>query len=231
MFESYDEELAFTVAVNMVNNKYAKSPIRLVSEAVIIKKLNTLEVLENTCTLLEKGIVGVFGPSSHLSSSYIQLVLDRKEIPQIETHWEANLVRHNCLLNLHPYPAVLAQAYISLIKAFQWKQFVVIYENIESLKKMGALLHLDGHKVLLRQIEDESSKDYKNALITIKKTGITNFILDCSIGVLTDVLKQAQQVGLMTERYSYIITNLDFQSLDLRPFQYSGTNITGVRIF
>lgn len=215
----------------MVNNKYAKSPIRLVGETVIIKNLNTLEILEKTCSFLEKGIAGVFGPSSHLSSSYIQLVLDRKEIPQIETHWEENLVRQNCLLNLHPYPAVLAQAYISLIEAFHWKEFVVIYENIESLKKMEALLHIDRRKILLRQIEDEGNKDYKKALITIKKTGIPNFILDCSIGVLADVLKQAQQVGLMTERYSYIITNLDLQSLDLTPFQYSGTNITGVRIF
>lgn len=219
------------MAVNMVNNKYGKSPIRLVGEAVRIENFNTLEVLEKTCGFLERGVVGIFGPSSHLSSSYIQLVLDRKEIPQIETHWEENLVRQNCLLNLHPYPAVLAQAYISLIKAFQWKEFVIIYEDIDSLKKMEALLHIKGRKMLLRQIEDEGNKDYKKSLINIKKTGVPNFVLDCSTAALTEVLKQAQQVGLMTERYSYIITNLDLQSLDLRPFQYSGTNITGVRVF
>lgn len=56
-----------------------------------------------------------------------------------------------------------------------------------------------------------------------------NILLECSINILEDVLKQAQQVGLLSDSYKFIITNLDFGVLDLEPFQYGGTNITGVR--
>lgn len=55
-----------------------------------------------------------------------------------------------------------------------------------------------------------------------------NILLDCSIDILEDVLTQAQQVGIMTEQYKFIITNLDLGTVNLEPFQYGGTNITGV---
>lgn len=62
----------------------------------------------------------------------------------------------------------------------------------------------------------------------IGKIGATHFLLDCSIDTLFSILQQAQQVGLMTDKYHYIITNLDLHTLDLVPFQYGETNITGV---
>lgn len=41
---------------------------------------------------------------------------------------------------------------------------------------------------------------------------------------------QAQQVGLMTSDYRYIVGNLDLQTMDLEPFQHGDTNITGIRL-
>lgn len=63
----------------------------------------------------------------------------------------------------------------------------------------------------------------------IWKSGITHILLDCTIEIIEDVLRQAQQIGLMTNEYHYIITNLDLHTLDLTPYQYSETNITGIR--
>ena len=63
----------------------------------------------------------------------------------------------------------------------------------------------------------------------MKKTGVMQMVLDCSVGILRDVLIQAQQVGLMSDKHTFFITNLDLHTLDLVPFQYGGTNITGVR--
>lgn len=34
----------------------------------------------------------------------------------------------------------------------------------------------------------------------------------------------------MTGAYRYIIGNLDFQTIDLEPFQHGDTNITGIRL-
>lgn len=34
----------------------------------------------------------------------------------------------------------------------------------------------------------------------------------------------------MTGAYRYIIGNLDFQTIDLEPYQHGDTNITGIRL-
>lgn len=68
----------------------------------------------------------------------------------------------------------------------------------------------------------------RQVLKEVGKSGSTHFVLDCSIESLGTILQQAQQVGLMTDKYHYIITNLDMHTIDLIPYQYGETNITGV---
>lgn len=49
---------------------------------------------------------------------------------------------------------------------------------------------------------------FRKELREIKDSGETKLLLDCSIGILFDVLTQAQQVGLMVSEHSYIIASL-----------------------
>lgn len=43
-------------------------------------------------------------------------------------------------------------------------------------------------------------------------------------------MKQAQQIGMMSDYHSYLITSLDLHTVNLEPFQYGGTNITAFRL-
>ncbi|XP_011645390.1 glutamate receptor ionotropic, kainate 2-like [Pogonomyrmex barbatus] len=64
----------------------------------------------------------------------------------------------------------------------------------------------------------------------IKSSKIENIIIDCSYKILDKVLTQAQQVGILSDKHKVIVTSLDLQTLDLNPYQYSGVNLTGVRL-
>lgn len=55
-------------------------------------------------------------------------------------------------------------------------------------------------------------------------------MLDCSNDKIYEVLKQAQQIGMMSDYHSYLITSLDLHTVNLEPFQYGGTNITAFRL-
>lgn len=55
-------------------------------------------------------------------------------------------------------------------------------------------------------------------------------MLDCNTERIYDVLKQAQQIGMMSDYHSYLITSLDLHSVDLEEFKYGGTNITALRL-
>lgn len=88
-----------------------------------------------------------------------------------------------------------------------------------------------GHTVTVRQLElPNMNGNYRPILSRVKADGIKNILLSCSIDILPEVLKQALQVGVMTEHHQYIITTLDMHTIDLEPYRYGDTNITGVRL-
>lgn len=101
------------------------------------------------------------------------------------------------------------------------------------LPRMSELLKLYDPKeytVTIRRIDLGLANNYRSVLRRVKLSEDVHIVLDCSIEALPEVLKQAQQVGLMTDYHQFIITNMDMHTIDLEPYQYSGTNITGIRL-
>ena len=86
------------------------------------------------------------------------------------------------------------------------------------------------YTVTVHQIDTTGENNFRAQLKSVKNSGDKNIILCSSIESLPEILKQAQQVGLMTDEHQIIITSLDMHTLDLESFQYSGTNITGFRL-
>jgi hypothetical protein len=98
---------------------------------------------------------------------------------------------------------------MELVNALGWKKFTVLYEDASSLVRLSALLQMFDKKdkpVTVRQLDPQGN--HRQVLRDMKHSGERSILLDCSIQALPQVLKQAQQVGLMTDEQSYIITTL-----------------------
>lgn len=80
----------------------------------------------------------------------------------------------------------------------------------------------------MRQLS--ASGDYRSLLKQIKNSAEAHIVLDCSTEKVYEVLKQAQQIGMMSDYHSYLITSLDLHMVDLDEFKYGGTNITAFRL-
>lgn len=87
-----------------------------------------------------------------------------------------------------------------------------------------------GFTVTVRQLDVTENQNYRPQLRRVKHSGDLNVIISCSIESLNEILKQALQVGLLTEQHQFIITSLDLHTIDLEPYQHSGANITGFRL-
>lgn len=86
------------------------------------------------------------------------------------------------------------------------------------------------YTVTVRRINSGlTDNNYRSVLRRVRLSTDVHIVLECSVDTLAEVLKQAQQVGLMTDQHQFLITTPDMHTIDLEPFQYSGTNITGVR--
>ncbi|XP_017769340.1 PREDICTED: glutamate receptor ionotropic, kainate 2-like [Nicrophorus vespilloides] len=230
--ENENKKIAFGRSIDIINNngvlkKYKLQPLR-----EHIEPDNALEASQTACSLLSAGVLGIFGPVSEENSQGVQSVCDTKEIPHIETRYDANQVRDSCSVNFYPHPSVLSRVYVDIVKAWDWKSFTVLYENNEGLSRIHELLKMydnKGYTVVVRQLDKGRTGNYRPVLKEVWKSGETHFVLDSTIEHLEEILRQAQQVGLMTNLHNYIITNMDMHTIDLNPYQYSETNITGIR--
>ncbi|XP_049301470.1 glutamate receptor ionotropic, kainate 2-like isoform X3 [Anopheles funestus] len=227
-----DAELAFQYAVEAVNNeKLSYSNYQLEAQAVQVKYGDQFDVSKKLCQLLKTGVAGIFGPSSPKSAVHVQSVCDEKEMPHIETRWDAYTKLPT--LNLHPHPHIMGRVFLDLIVAFEWKDFTILYESGPWLPGISDLLKMydpKGYTVTVRQLDLRLNGNYRAVLRRVKLSDDKRIILACSIESMPEVLKQAQQVGLLTDHHQIIITSLDLHTIDLEPYQYSGTNITGVRL-
>ncbi|XP_012251025.2 glutamate receptor ionotropic, kainate 2-like isoform X2 [Athalia rosae] len=189
------------------------------------------DVAHDVCNLANAGIAAIFGPQDKIAARHVQTMCDTMEIPHIAARWEPQQSRGNGLVNLYPYSQTLAAIYLQLVTDYNWNTFTILYQNTENLIRMNQLLKrsdIHGHTVTIRQLPE--GPDYREVLRMIKASEDPNIVLDCSIDILPEVLKQAQQVGIMSNKHSYIIASLDLQTIDLEPYQYGGTNLTGFRL-
>ncbi|GLV43975.1 Kainate-type ionotropic glutamate receptor subunit 1D [Carabus blaptoides fortunei] len=228
-----EQKLAFSHAVELVNNEKLLFPHRLVVLSDRVNEDNVYEVSKTVCSMLSSGVFSIFGPSSKSSSLHVQSICDTKEMPHVETMCNFHQHRGSCQVNIYPHPPVLARLFVDIVKSLKWKSFTIIYETGDSLPRISELLKLSGTKrysITLKQLDSMYTGSYRTALKEVKNSGEINFIIDCSITILNEVLKQAMQVGLMSDLHSYLITNLDLHTIDLFPYKHGGANITGIQL-
>ncbi len=136
------------------------------------------------------------------------------------------------VINLHPTANDLAKAYLDLINEWGWQGFTILYEDTPWLPIIDVVMrnYTDKYTVAVRQLDMTKNGNYRPILNQVKQFGDKNIVICSSIEKLEEILRQAQQVGLLSDEHQVLITNLDMHTIDLEPFQYSGTNITGLRI-
>ncbi|KAK3923037.1 Glutamate receptor ionotropic, kainate 2 [Frankliniella fusca] len=233
LFESTEHEVgvAFARAVAAVNADETILPeVEVVPKPMQVPKYDSFYTAKTVCELMSGGLAGIFGPSSSITSGHVQAVCDTMEVPHVQTLFNPYLNRETCSINLHPHHSTYAEILLRLVDVYGWKDFIILYEDDDSLVRVNRLLEKydpKGYTVTLRQLPAE---DMKPVFREILRDNVKNIIIDCGIDTLSEALRQAQQIGVMGKDFNYIISNLDFHTLDLEPYRYSGTNMTGLRI-
>ncbi|KAL1451875.1 hypothetical protein WDU94_006210 [Cyamophila willieti] len=242
-------------SVIKIGGLFDSSQIDEINEKVFLKaiaKVNELDLLEGTklegltrkvpehqsfpveksvCELISEGCVAIFGPRSPVTTPIVESITDNKEIPHILTRWTNRASRGSCAVNLYPDADVLASVLVDVVRAEEWTHFTIVYYDDDGLYRVKKLLEMyewKGHTIVLRRLPDDGN--FRPVLRGIKRSKQTFILIDVPTDILHEVLKQAQQIGLMSSEQNFIINNLDMHTVDLEPFKYSGTNITSIRM-
>merc|ERR1712128_27330 len=235
-------ELAFNNAVESMNrNRDILTGVELTSEIVHIPEGDSYLAERKTCYLLEKGVVAIFGPLSKPSSEHIKSITDSMEIPYIETRWNYRSQKvigqaGDYAINLHPDITTLGAAYLGLIEAYHWKTITILYQDNNSMMTLKQIFDrtssvgpMEDFRLVIKQL-DHNENGYRDVLKEIFFSESNLIVLDCEQEILDDVLKQAQQVGLISQGYFFLLTSLDAHTVNLEDYKYGGTNFTAFRL-
>lgn len=222
----------FQYAIERVNeNLLAEDNFKLEGQVAEIVYGNEITISRGLCGLLEQGVSAIFGPEDTTSSMHAANICDTKDIPYIDTRYDAFSMMP--VVNMYPAAASLQKLITDIVLAGDWKSFTILYEQPEWLPRVAELLKLydpKGYTITVRRLDyGFDVKNYRAILRRVKMSSDTCIIIDSSIESLPEIMKQAQQIGIMIDKYNYIITNLDAHTIDLEPYQYSGANITVLR--
>ncbi|CAH4033917.1 glutamate receptor ionotropic, kainate 3-like [Pieris brassicae] len=190
-----------------------------------------LEISEQVCTLAQEGVIGFIDGTGGLATEHVQAICDVLELPLIVLQHNDLYTKNWSLINLYPSPIAFNMVVEQLVTVKNWNNFTILYEKGHSIIKVQDLLKLGNPIELdLVAVRELSGDNYRKVLINAKHCGYTNFVVDCSSEKLEQVLRQAQQVGLMADEHSYIFLSPDLFSLDLTRYRYGGVNMTGFRL-
>jgi len=163
------------------------------------------------------------------------------EIPFIETRWNyrsQNIIGQggDYAFNLHPDITTLSSSYLDLIEAYQWKTITILYQDNDSMMTLKSIFdrtasfdELDEFRLVIKQLE-KNDNGYRDVLKEIFFSESNLIVLDCEKHILGEVLNQAQQVGLISQGYYFLLTSLDAHTIDLEDYKYGGTNFTSYRM-
>ncbi|XP_044590291.1 glutamate receptor ionotropic, kainate 3-like isoform X2 [Cotesia glomerata] len=224
---------AFELSINAVNTMRTEtdeSENPFFKPEVITIGDDVFDISQGVCTLAGQGVAAIFGPEDSVSSIHVQSMCDTMDLPNLVARWDSNLLRMKAI-NFYPHSETLPLIYLYLVTEFKWEKFTILYDSTEGLIRLNRLLQrwdTKGYPVTLRFLGE--GPDYRGILKQVRNSGEENIIIDCYYSALEEILKQSQQVGILSERHKVIITSLDLQTLDLDPYSHSGVNITGVRL-
>nr|XP_017102043.2 glutamate receptor ionotropic, kainate 2 [Drosophila bipectinata] len=220
----------FEHAISVVNNELG---IPLVGETEQVAYGNSVQAFGQLCRLMQNGVGAVFGPSAKHTASHLLNVCDSKDIPFIYPHlsWSGTQADG---FNLHPSPEDIAHVLYDIINEFQWSRYIFCYESAEYLNILDHLMNLYGIKgpvIKVMRYDLNLNGNYKSVLRRIRKSEDNRIVVVGSTDGVAELLRQAQQVGIMNEDYTYVVGNLDLHTFELEEYRYSEANITGIRMF
>ncbi|XP_026748816.2 glutamate receptor ionotropic, kainate 3-like [Galleria mellonella] len=221
--DAEDLKIAFTKSAEQFN---FTASIKEVS-----KKGEILDVTKNVCELATEGVLGIIDAIGGRASENIQTLCDVLELPHVVVQHNDWYSKNWSVLNMYPSPEAYNTVLQELVQEKNWENFTLLYVKGHSLMRMNSLLMMgnvtDRYTVSVREL---SGDDYRDVLINAKQNGYKNFVVDCPLQYLEQLLQHAQQVGLMADEHSYIFLSPDLFTLDLNRYRHGGVNMTGFRL-
>ncbi|XP_023816112.1 glutamate receptor ionotropic, kainate 5 isoform X1 [Oryzias latipes] len=227
------ERLALALARENINNNIeGASQARVEVDVYELQKDSQYETTDTMCQILPKGVVSVIGPaSSPASGSTISHICGEKEIPHVKIGPEETpklpYLRF-ASVTLYPSNEDMSLAIGSILRSFGYPTASLICAKAECLLRLEELVRhflISRETLSVRMLDD--SLDPTPLLKEIRDDKVATIIIDANASISYQILRKANELGMMTAFYKYILTTMDFPLLKMDDVVNDQSNILG----
>ncbi|XP_013880788.1 glutamate receptor ionotropic, kainate 5, partial [Austrofundulus limnaeus] len=206
------ERLALALARENINSQMEGSAqARVEVDVYELQKDSQYDTTDTMCQILPKGVVAVIGPaSSPASVSTISHICGEKEIPHVKIGPEETpklpYLRF-ASVTLYPSNEDLSLAIGSILSSFGYPTTSLICAKAECLLRLEELVRhfLISRDTLSVRMLDESL-DPTPLLKEIRDDKVATIIIDANASISYHILRKANELGMMSAFYKYILT-------------------------
>ncbi|XP_033113327.1 glutamate receptor ionotropic, kainate 2-like [Anneissia japonica] len=204
------EERAFRFAINETAALSSMLWFELQPEILYLENPeDSFESAQKACELLSKSVVAVFAPQTAAGAVAVESVCSSVSVPIIESRWDYQRHHNYASFNLYPQHNLLGEALKNLTEYFKMKKIAILYQYDEGLVRLQELLTASSNskenEIIIKKI---IGTDFRMLLEDIKKSGISNIIVDCDDETLPLFLYQAMRLQMLRYEFHYIFTSL-----------------------
>ncbi|XP_059205737.1 LOW QUALITY PROTEIN: glutamate receptor ionotropic, kainate 5-like [Centropristis striata] len=226
------ERLALALARENINSLMGSSQARVEVDVYELQKDSQYDTTDTMCQILPKGVVSVIGPaSSPASGSTISHICGEKEIPHVKIGPEETpklpYLRF-ASVTLYPSNEDLSLAIGSMLRSFGFPTTSLICSKAECLLRLEELVHrflISRETLSVRMLDD--SLDPTPLLKEIRDDKVATIIIDANASISYHILRKANELGMTSAFYKYILTTMDFPLLRLDDVVDDQSNILG----
>ncbi|KAL0830569.1 hypothetical protein ABMA28_002721 [Loxostege sticticalis] len=191
----------------------------------------------NLCSFTSdsKGIVALIDARpTHGICDTACLLCNRLNITHLALGWQptGTLLDDPFTLLYHPPPELVSKAYATLIKHLQWDKFTILYEEDSSFIRLQEIIDTwpQEHEPILFRKLDPNGDNKEMFKHIFKVAHISYHVIDCDVKNVIKYMNEIVQVESSTEFMSFIMTNLDTYSLDLRNIPDLMANVSTMHL-
>lgn len=253
-----EEEAIFRWSINRVNDRGLLSDTKLVGLVRRVNDLDLWDTERKTCELIDNGVMAIIGPNQGNAACHVGFICDSLDIPHFVVS-DVNLayldskakkdkpfdpgsskyssgqgeLLSTISVDLSISKYQILGAILDLLKHINTNDFIYLYEDDSSIHNFQE--HFDGKNLKstelnIRVVRFDINSQYRKVFWDLKQGNFKHMILDVKCKHLPTVLKQAQQVSMMSESHSYLITCPDVHTIDFEDFKYSRARILWFKI-
>uniref|UniRef100_A0A2C9JM66 Glutamate receptor n=1 Tax=Biomphalaria glabrata TaxID=6526 RepID=A0A2C9JM66_BIOGL len=226
------------LAHHRAQSKYRDPHFQLNVTVDVIDVTDNFQLASAICRQMTQGVFAILGQKSYQSADIVKSLTSTFRMPFITPSLaQSSVLGGSSSYELHLRPDHTA-AVIDVIEHLHWKEVHFLYDSDEGLHRLQHMYKMMSNNSVrwfsmirfsdITDVHDDlRMTDFSDNYTRYQKA----FVLDLSSDeAYQTVLKQIPEVGMNKFGYNYLLTSLDFQSMNLSRFRHGGVNITGFQL-